>query len=193
MAENESLDLKSPHAQRWNAVRDIARKGGTCQKVVTITRKKLHEALRKVSKQFKRYGVNTADFIDGRGSPRSLRDLVRKTERHPYAELLVAVLNSNPSASGAECLNQWGHAVLDTVFDQIGHSLTGTEHFPSVFEPRRLFQQVRHGLEGDIRRIAAKLNEKPDWEPRQAATKRVSKEDTTAEMLPMSLLAGGNR
>jgi hypothetical protein len=190
MAENESLDLKSPYAQRWNAVRDAARKGTSCQKVVSITRKKFYEALRKVIRQFKVYGVTTTDFLSGRASPRTLRDLIRRTQGHPYAELLTSVLNSDPALAGAECLKQWGHAILDTVFDQISHGLVGTEHFPSFFESQTFFDQVCEGLEADIERIAIKLVENPEWEPKRASCKGAVKEDPTEELLPMSLWGG---
>jgi hypothetical protein len=193
MAENESLDLKSPNAQRWNAVRDAARKGASCQKVTSLTRKRLYDALRKVQKQFKDYGVDTAAFLLGRGSSRTLRDLVRQTKGHPYAELLVSVMNSNPDSGEVDCLKKWVHAALDAVFDQIGHGLAGSDHFPSFFESHSFFDQVRTGLEPDIGRIAAHLIEKPDWEPRRAAVKGATVEDATAELMPMSLIGGGCR
>ncbi len=104
MAENESLDLKSPHAQRWNAVRDAAPKGASCQNVGSVTRAKLYQAIRKVRKQFKKYGVSTADFLAARGKPRALRDLLRKTEGHEFAELLTSTLGSRPEATDRECL-----------------------------------------------------------------------------------------
>jgi hypothetical protein len=193
MAENESLDLKSPYAQRWNAVRDAARKGASCQKIAILTRKRLYAALRRVRKQFKEYGVSIADFFASRRSLPALRGLLRKTERHPYAEVLVGVLNSSPTSTEHECLKKWGHAILDMVFDGIGAGLVGTERFPSAFESLTLFRQVRHDLEDDVQRIATNLVENIDWEPRQAPCRRVSKEDATAELLPMSLLAGGKR
>ena len=188
MAENESLDLKSPNAQRWNAVRDAARKGASCRKVTSLTRQRLYDALRKVQKQFNTYGVDTAAFLAGRGSSRTLRDLVRQTKGHPYAELLVSVMNSNPGSADVECLKMWGHATLDMVFDQICHGLTGSDHFPSFFESHTFFDQVRTGRESDIERIATHLIEKPDWEPKRPSVKGAPVEDSTAELLPMSLM-----
>ncbi len=190
MAENESLDLKSPHAQRWNAVRDAARKGASCQKITSLARKRLYDALRKVQKQFKEYGVTTADFLSARGDTRALRNLVRQTKAHPYAELLVSVMNSHPDSAHAECLKAWGHAALDAVFDQMGHGLAGSDHFPSFFEAHSFFNRVRTGLGSDVERIATHLTENPDWEPRRASVKGAPVEDVTAELLPMSLVGG---
>lgn len=193
MAENESLDLKSPYSQRWNAVRDAARTGASSPKVEMMTRKRLYDALRKVRKQFMNFGVTIADFFAGRSSHPTLRELLRKTKRHQYAELLVNVLKTNPTATEFDCLKEWVHAILDTVFEQISHGLVGSDLFPSVFEPRELFRRVRHGLEPDVERIALKFCQNSDWEPRQAPRKQALTEDATAEMLPMSLLAEGNR
>ncbi len=63
MAENESLDLKSPYAQRWNAVRDATQKGGSPQEVVVVTKANLKRATRKVLVEFQVCSVTTADFL----------------------------------------------------------------------------------------------------------------------------------
>lgn len=190
MAENEALDLKSPYAQRWSAVREAARKSASCQQITSLARQRFYDALRKVTKQFRIYGVTTSDFLSARDSPQRLRELIRRTKSHPYAELLVSVLNSASSSTNSECLSQWGHAILDTVFDQIGHRLVGTEHFPSFFESQIFFDRVGDGLGPDIQRIATNLAENPDWEPKRAPSKGISKEEPTAELLPISLLGG---
>jgi hypothetical protein len=193
MAENESLDLKSPHAQRWNPVRDAARKGASCQKVAALTRKAFFGGLRKALVQFEVYGVTTADFLASQGSPRTLSKLLQKTQGHPYAEQLVAVLDSNPAAPAKECLNQWGHAIFDKVFDQIVHSLGGSEIFPSFFDGNNYFRQVRDELRGDLERVAIKLVENPRWRPIVRSKKGEPKSDSTSELMPMSLVGGPKR
>jgi len=190
MAENESLDLSSPHARRWDAVRDAAGKGAPWERVASLASKKLYDALRRVVKQFKRNNVTVGDFLRVRGAPRMSRDLLRKTQGHPYAESLISVLNSMPSSSETQCLEGWLRAVSERVFDQIGLKLLGTDHFPSTFECQRFFEQVSTKLEPDVKRIATRLVENPEWEPRRPSSRGVPKEDPTAEMLPMSVLGG---
>lgn len=190
MAENESLDLKSPHAQRWNAVRDAARKGASCQKVGSVTRTKLYEAIRKVRKQFKEYGVSTADFLTARGKPRTLRDLLRKTGGHEFAELLISVLGSNPDATDRDCLKHWLRGVLDKMFSQIGHEVAGSDRFPSLFDTLMFFEEVQDSLEGDIELVATKLAADPECQLRQRTRKGEPKSDPTTDLLPMSLMGG---
>jgi hypothetical protein len=193
MAENEALDLTSRQARRWRDVIDVARRGGSQRDVVSITRKKFYGAFRKVIRQFKSYGITVADFLDVRASPNKLRGLLRLTKGHRYAQLLGSILNSNPDLGGTECLEKWGHGALDEVFDQITHILAGTESFPGLPEAQRFFRHVGEALEGDIKRIARILSVNPGWEPRQAPTKGAKSMDVTAELLPMSLLAGSPR
>jgi hypothetical protein len=190
MAENEALDLKSPHAQRWTAVRDAAQKGVSCQQVGSVTRKTFLKAIRKVVGQFEKHGVTMADFFAHRSSPRALKALVRQTKNHSYAELLVSVLDSYPGASLTECLDRWGHAILDTVFDQIGLNLGGSEVFPSFFDTQSFFQEVRDGLRDDLEMVAVKLADDPHWKPTVRAKKGEAKTDTTADLLSMSLVGG---
>src|SRR5690348_12586773 len=109
MAENESLDLTSRHARRWNIVRDAAQKGGSCREVASLTKKMFLKALCKALGEFAGYGVTTADFFASRGSPAAMRALVRQTKNHDYAELLAAVIDSYPGAPPRECLDRWGH------------------------------------------------------------------------------------
>ncbi len=85
MAENESLDLASPRAQRWNADRDAAQKGASSEEVGAVTRKTFLKAMRNVVKQFEEYGVSTGDFISKRGSPCELKMLVGQGVTHAIA------------------------------------------------------------------------------------------------------------
>jgi hypothetical protein len=106
MAENESLDLNSPCGQRWNLVRDMIRKGDSCSEILEVTRAILRRAVRKVLVEFQVYGVTTADFLAARNDPKVLRNLLRKTKGHPYAELLIGVLDANPGIPNTECFKR---------------------------------------------------------------------------------------
>ena len=74
MAKNESLDLDSPYAQRWNPVRDAARRVAHPEEVVLVTKANLKGAIRKVLVEFQVCGVTTADFLAARGDSRALRN-----------------------------------------------------------------------------------------------------------------------
>lgn len=190
MAENESLDLKSPYAQRWNAVRDATQKGGSPQEVVVVTKANLKRAFRKVLVEFQVCGVTTADFLAARGDSKALRNLVRKARGHDYAELLVSVLDSNPGAPNTECLKRWGDAILETVFDQISYSLAGSRLFPSFFHTRSFFHQVHEKLTKDLETMAIRLFDDPNRKPSVRSKKDEPTTDPTTAMLTMSLIGG---
>ncbi len=190
MAENESLDLASPRAQRWNAVLAVARRGASSEEVGAVTKKTLLKAMRNVVKQFEEYGVNTGDFLSKRGSPRELKKLVAKTNRHPYAVQLVSVLDSYLDATPTECLQRWQHAILDRVFDQLGMELGGSEVFPSFFDTHSFFDEIRTALQPDLEALASKLNDNPHYKPILRLKKGEFKADPTASQLHVSLIGG---
>jgi hypothetical protein len=193
MAENESLDLTSPKARRWNIVRDAAQKGGSCQQVGVLTRQTFLRAIRKVLRQFDEHGVTVADFLARRGSPTAIKALLRQSKNHPYAELLVSVIESYPGALPTDCLHSWGHAILDTVFDQIGLNLGGSEVFPSFFDTHSYFRGVRDELRDELETVAARLADDPHWKPVVRAKKGEVKADPTASRMHMSLIGGPTR
>jgi hypothetical protein len=189
MAENESLDLTSPHAKRWHALQNAAVRGEPSQKVGAIARGTLRRALRKVITQFERYGVTIAEFLANRGAPSTLRKFLRQTKGHPYAELLVTVLDSNP-ATRTECAHQWLHAILDKVFDQISLHVGGSEFFPSFYDTGAFFLEVRNELRDEVSRMAFNIVDDPRWKPNVTGKRGEPHTDATAELLSMSLVGG---
>lgn len=190
MAENESLDLNSPCAQRWNVVRDVIRKGASHPEILAVTRATLRRAVRKVLVELQVYGVTTADFLAARDNPKALRNLLRKAKGHPYAELLIGVLDSSPGIPNTECLKRWGDAILDTVFGQIRHSIPDTNCLPSFFESSAIFREVHDGLTPDLKSMAIKLVDNPDWKPSVRGKTGEPKVDSTTALLSMSLMGG---
>lgn len=89
MAENESLDLGSPYAKRWDVVCDLVRKGASPEKVASKVEDALYKALRKALKQLREKGVTPADLLKSRGCPQVLRQLLRKTQGHDYVRLFI--------------------------------------------------------------------------------------------------------
>jgi hypothetical protein len=193
MAENESLDLTSPNARRWNIVKNAARKGESGQQVAELTRTIFLRAIRKVLRQFEEYGVTTADFLDRKGSSTAIKALLRQTKNHPYAELLVSVIDAYPDAPLKDCLQRWGHAILDKVFDQISLDLGGSECFPSFFDTSLFFREVRDELRDDLKKVAVRLAQDPRWKPTVRTKKGRAKIDPTSSQLHVSLIGGSTR
>src|SRR4051812_21595834 len=94
MAENESLDLGSSYAKRWDAPLTSFQNGDPCEKVAAKFSKALYSGLRKALNPFRKYGVILTDFLDARDSRERLRQSVRRTEGNPYAQLLEAAAHS---------------------------------------------------------------------------------------------------
>ncbi len=188
MAENESLDLKSPQARRWFPVLDAVRKGASCKDVGTATLKALSRAIRNALRQFEGYGLTTADFLANRASPDILSDLMRRTKGHPYAEHLVSVLVANSDAPPRECLGQWLRSILDTVFDQIMLKTVGSKLLPSFLSTRVFIGNVRDEIRNGLETMADKLDDDPHWRPSPHGKKGEPKSDPTAELLSMSLV-----
>jgi hypothetical protein len=188
MAENESLDLKSPQARRWIAVLDVVRAGASFHEIGMTAMKTLSIVLRKALIQFEGYGVTTNDFLTNRASPKILTALIRQTKGHDYAQLLVDVLNSNPSAPRTDCLHRWVRAIVDAMIDQISHELTGSRQFPSFPSTRLFFGKVRDEIRLDLEQIAIDLARDPNWRPVVRQKRGEPKADATSELLSMSLI-----
>ena len=189
MAENESLDLNSGRASRWIAVLTAVRKGDPCQKVGSEIMKTLSRAIRNSMRQFEEYGLAISDFVAHRGSPEILSGFIRQTKGHPYAKLLVSVLNTSSSLPSGECIHQWLWAVLNTMVDQIGQRVAGRDPYPSFHDVRSYFHGVEQEIEADVEMMAARLCD-PQWKPSVRGTKGEPKVDATAELLSMSLVGG---
>jgi hypothetical protein len=148
MAENESLDLKSPYAQRWNPVIDAARKGASSQQVGSIAKEKLYQAIRKTRKDLKEYGTSPADFLVDRGNPRALRKLLQRSKDHNYTEQLVLTLASNPDASDCECYREWLDRISDKIFDQILYRGRRIRPLPQLTRRSIILRERSEGVGG---------------------------------------------
>ncbi len=72
MAENESLDLGSQNARRWDEVYNGIRDGTPRAKIAPKVSKKLPAALRKVYRQLAEKGVPFEQLLAARESPGTL-------------------------------------------------------------------------------------------------------------------------
>ncbi len=191
MAENESLDLSTAYSQRWDKPFMAVRKSAPCGEVAAKVRKALYDGVNKARRQFQELGAPLTDFLSARGSRPQLRQLVRKTEGHHYAQLLEASAHaSNPMAE--DCVRGWVEAILDRVIDQICHRVAGTENWPTFFDVKEFTDEVRRDLADDVERIATKLAQDPDCRlrPQRREATGTSSNGPTEDLLGTSLLGG---
>jgi hypothetical protein len=191
MAENESLDLGSSYAQRWDAAFTAIQKGDPCEKVTSKIGKALYGGLRKAVKQFRDHGVTLADLLDARGSRRPLRQLIRWTEGHQYAQIFESAAHaSGPAAE--DCLRGWVEAILDKVSDQICLRVAETDDSRTFFALKEYMDEVREILAPDVEHIVTNFDNNPDWKPQRRLRKGKTQDSLspTAELMGMSLLGG---
>ncbi len=191
MAENESLDLGSSYAKRWDAAFTAAQNGDPCEKVAPKVSKALYDGVRKALKQFQEHGITLSDLLDARDSRQRLRQLIRQIGGHQYAQLFESAAHaSGPTAK--DCVQGWVEAILDKVFDQICLRITETDESRTFFDLKELADTVRDAVAGDVEHLATTLANNPDWRPQRKSGKAKSADATspTEELMGMSLLGG---
>ena len=119
MAENESLDLGTRNARRWDKVHNAICEGESADKVARLAGKELYAALRRVLKQLAKYGVSIDQFLQARGSPDALRNLVKQADGHDYAQLLAETVAAEKYADSEGVIQAFIAIVWDKVSDQL--------------------------------------------------------------------------
>lgn len=185
MAENESLDLGSPNARRWDDIFNGIQNGTPWEKVAPKVSKKLHDALRKVFKQLAKKGVPFEQLLAARESPGALNQLVKKTGNHPFAVLFRDVCFSENGTDTVGVLKSFVCGVWETISDQIEHRLASADR--TLVDLQIAVNEINQLIEPDVNRLAQKLAENPAQVPPRVG-KKGSTVDPTSEMLPMSLL-----
>jgi len=191
MAENESLDLGTSYAKRWETAFNAVLNGEPCEKVVPKFCKALYGGLRKALKQFQEHGVSLSELLDARDSRQRLRQLIRQLEGHQYAHLFESAALASGTAA-EDYLRGWVDSVLDKVFDQVKLRVAGRDDSPTFYELKEVADKVRESLAPDVERIADNLAKNPDWRPQVKGGKTKSEKavSPTEELLSMSLLGG---
>jgi hypothetical protein len=191
MAENESLDLGSSYAKRWDVAFTAVQNGDPCEKVAPKVSEALYGGVRRALKQFQENGVTLSDLLNARNSRQSLRQLIRQIEGHQYAQLFEAAAHaSGPAAK--DCLQGWLEAVLDKVSDQICLRVGETDDSRTFFYLKEHMDEVREFVACDVEHIVANLASNPDWRPQRKRGKAKAHDaaSPTAELMGMSLLGG---
>jgi hypothetical protein len=185
--ENESLDLGGSYSQRWDKAFQAIRRGAPCGKVAGQVRNALYGGINKARKQFRERGAPLADFLAARGLRPHLRQLVRKTEGHHYAQLLESAAHASvPDAE--QCLRGWVEAIVDRVIDQMCHRVAGTENWPTFFDVKELADGLRLALADDMDCIATRLAQDPDCRLRCPRAEANVESSATEDLLGTSLL-----
>jgi hypothetical protein len=189
MAENESLDLGSSYAKRWDLPFAAFQRGEACAKVVARKfAKALYSGLRAAFKQLSKQGVTPSDLLDACKGGGQSRQLLRRTGGHPYVQLFVAACEaSRPDAH--ECFREWTYAIIDKVLNQIGLRVAMTDQPRSCFDIEQMAEEVRQRLAPDVEHIATNLVKNPDWRPQRkpGTAKAEDAASPTAELMPLSL------
>lgn len=192
MAENESLDLGSSYAKRWDAAFTAVQNGDPCEKIASKVSKALYGAVRKALKQFQEHGISLSDLLDARDPWQRLRQLVRQTKGHQYAQLFESAAHaSGPAAEN--CLQGWVDAILDKVFDQICLRVAEhTDESRTFFDLKEHMDEVREIVAADVEHIVTNLASNPDWRPQRKPGKAKAQDaaNPTAELMGISLLGG---
>ncbi len=188
MAENESLDLGNPGAQRWKQVHDAVRKGQPVENVANKVERTLPAALRKAFKEFAEKGVSFKEFLANRDDPGALLRLVRKCQGHEYAHLFVETTAAEPASDDRRLVAAYLDGIIERVTDQIAQTVAGTRQWPSFPDIRHYLGQVKQQVQPDVQRIADKLADDPTSKPTARRSKKGERTDPTKEMMDMSLL-----
>jgi hypothetical protein len=187
VAENESLDLGTRNARRWDKVHNAICEGKPAEIVARLAGKELYAALRRTLKQMAKSGVPIDHFLQARGSPDALRSLVKKAKGHDYAQLLADTAVAEKSCDWEGVIRAFVENIRDKVFDQL---LVHSNGDRTLVDGQICVNEAAHQLEPDIQRIARNLANNPTWVPKLAGKRGSVKVNPTEEMLPMSLIKG---
>lgn len=182
MAENESLDLGK--APRWRKVYQSVGRGEPSEQIARKACESLHRTLRAVKKLIPFDQLLSAACND----PDALPDLIRQCSKgRDFARLFQEVAEKGRGRENL--LQDYLWAVCDRFLDQIAARSVPSEQWSSVTDLRRHLYEVRELLGDDIRHIAQKLAENPDWTARIRPSKNgAAQEDRTLALLNESLL-----
>jgi hypothetical protein len=188
MAENESLDLGSSYAQRWNAPFTGVLNGDPAETVAPKVSKAIYGGVRKALKQFLEHGVTLADLLDARNSRPRLRQLVQQTAGHQYGQLFEAAAHASGGAA-VDCLRGWLEAILDKACDQICLHVAETDDSRTFFDLKKTSDDIRQIIAPDFEYIVAKLASNPEWQPQRKPGKAKAENapSPTADLMGMSL------
>lgn len=188
MAENESLDLGTRHARRWDAVYDAVRKGQPSERVAKQVGKKLCQSLRKAIKQLAERGVSIETLLANRHSPNILRKLLRQSEGHDYVALFSQTAITEKESSPPALLSAFVGGAWEAISDQIAQHVAGKGPWTNFVDLQIFLNEVSAQIEPEVQRISQKLADDPTWMPTCKVDKSGTKSDPTADMMSMSLL-----
>ncbi|MBI1901867.1 MAG: hypothetical protein HYS13_12245 [Planctomycetia bacterium] len=187
MAENESLDLQSPGARRWDEIFDRLCTGQAPEEVAPDVFEAIRRAYRQSLADIKRNGVQYSQLLESRASPEKLNDNVRQAKNHPYALLLRDECVSKDAESAHDILRSFVLAIWQTMSDQFLVTRASPTEGRTLADLQSLVENVTRLIQPELDRLAARLSENPDRVPRKKPGKG-PKADSTDEQIEKSLL-----
>lgn len=182
-----NLSTWASGARRWLVVFNAIRKGEPLGRVVEKVSKRLYDGLRNALEQFAEHGVRLSDLLAARGSPQTLRQLVKQAEGHEYGVLLAQTAITENGTNCEGLLEAYLGNMWDKISDPVAHNVVGKGPWTNIVDVNIFLNKVRDEIEADVQRIAFKLGEDPTWQPRHVA-KTDGDLDATTEALGMSLM-----
>lgn len=182
MAENEYLD--SSKARRWRSVAQAIRDDCSADEVANRIEKCLHKTLRQIRKD-----LPLGNLIRSIHDSESLRNQCDQIDGAHDVKYFLAEASAM-EADNREQVQAFIEKSLDNCLYDIPSLVA--DDVTSVSEARNVISNARSRIQPEIRRLAEKFSENPDWQPRRSSRRRsgTSQEDHTKAMLSESLLSG---
>lgn len=163
MAENETLDVNvSPRLQR--VCRAFQQSEQEAQMEERL-RRYFYSFIRQSLKNIADKGVSLEELLRAAcGSAGDLHDVLRRSRQHDFARLLAD--NAEPDISHTELLQRTMNGLWDRVVDQLALEVVPCPMWPNFPDLNDRLDQLRSGVQPDLQRIANRLAEDAEWEPR---------------------------
>jgi hypothetical protein len=171
LAENEKLDINiSP---RWQRVCRAFRQGESQVEMEQRMRRNLHAFVRRSIRNIAAKGVRLGEMLHvASACPGELPELLRRCRQHDFACLIAD--NAEPEITKEELLQRTMNALWNRLADQIACELVPCTAWPNFTDCYERLDQLRNSVQADLERIANRLAQDPEWEPRVPPRRRVA-------------------
>ena len=185
MAENEYLD--STKARRWQSVAQAIGDGGSVEDVADRIEDCLHKTLRRIRKD-----VPLGEIISAFDDPVRLNEVFDQINGAHDVKDFLNEAASMDAVNRMQRLEAFLDKSLNNCLYDIPWLVSDGMGNVSITEARNVLGTARLKVQPEIRRIAKKLAENPNWNFRRSSHRPVSSTsvDKTKSMLSESLLAG---
>jgi hypothetical protein len=188
MAENESLDLFSPDANRWKKVLRAITDNQPNEAVARQILDAFYDGLRRACKQMAKLGVKLSDLLEAARSPEDLRRLVIQAQGHSYVRSFEQVAVCFTGGSREVLLTAYLRAIWGKVHDQICSVIEPAASDASPSGPHAQLGNLQGEIDAMIGRLAQKLADDPSQIPAKPRRRKGTPAPSLPERLSQSLL-----